>query len=63
MKIWNYIVGAHFFPKYAPKVKNFKAKMSRKNSKGNPITFSEQDVTQIQKGIDKMYKDLKKGEP
>lgn len=63
MKIWHHVIGKTFFPKYAPKVKNYQHKMRGKNGRGNPVDFSEEDVKHIMKGIDKMYKDLKKAKP
>lgn len=60
MKIWDYIVGANFFHKYAPKVKSYKHKMRGKNGRGNVMDFTEEDVKHIKAGLEKLFKDLMK---
>lgn len=57
--IFKYIVAKYFFPKYAPKVKNWKNKMAGYSGRGKPIEFTEEDNKQIQSGLKQLFKDLK----
>lgn len=56
--IWNYIKAAAFFPKYAPTVKDWRKKMTGKNGRGNPVTFSPADNLAINAGLKKLFKDI-----
>ena len=56
--IFNYIKAAKFFPDYAPGVKDWKKKMTGRNGRGNPVTFSDQDKNEIKAGVKKLCKDL-----
>lgn len=56
--IFTYIKAARFFPKYAPSVRDFKRKLSGKNSNGNPIQLTEADKVAVRKGLVKLFKDL-----
>jgi len=58
--IFNYIKAAKFFPKYAHGVKDWKKKMTGKNGRGNPVTFSDQDKKEIKAGVKKLCKELSK---
>lgn len=60
MKLFNYIKAAKFFPTYAPTVTDWKKKMTGKNGRGNPLSFSVADKTAIKKGIKQLTIDLKK---
>lgn len=51
---WTYIKAAQFFPAYAPEVKDFRRKMSGKNSNGNPISFTDTDKAAIRAGLSKL---------
>jgi len=57
--IFKYIVAKWFFKEYAPKVKNWRKKLSRKNTNGHPIDFTPDDNKQIQSGLKQLFKDLK----
>ena len=46
-EIFNYIKAAKFFPKYAPKVTNWKNKCRGKNGKGQPLDFTPADRKEI----------------
>lgn len=56
--IFNYIKGSSFFPKYAPKIKDWKKKMSGKNGRGNPLSFNNHENIIIKKGLKKLFKDI-----
>jgi hypothetical protein len=57
--IFTYIKAVQFFPNYAPLVIDWKKKLSGKNGRGNPVSFSESDLKQIRSGLTKLFKDLK----
>ena len=56
--IFNYIKAAAFFPTYAPGVKDWRKKMTGKNGRGNPVSFSQADNTAIKAGLKKLFKDI-----
>ena len=58
MQIFNFIKAKHFFPQYAPSVKDWRKKMTGKNGRGNPIEFTEEDKKKISTGISQMTKDF-----
>jgi hypothetical protein len=63
MKIWDFIKADRFFTKYCRSVKNYKHKIRKESGNATPIDFTLEEIKQIQKGIDRMYKDLKKAKP
>lgn len=58
MNFNKHIVGKHFFPKYAPQVRNWKHKSRGIDGNKKPITFSDEDLASIKIGIEKMAKDF-----
>lgn len=56
--IFKYITAKYFFQDYAPNVKNYKHKLRGIDGNKKPIEFSEQDKAEIEKGIEKLFKDL-----
>lgn len=58
--IFNYIKADKFFPKYCPSIKSYKHKISGLNGRGNPVEFSEKELKQINKGLQKMMRDFLK---
>lgn len=60
MNIFDLIKAATFFPTYAPGVKNWSHKMRGMNGRGNPLSFSLEDLNEINAGIDTMHKVIKK---
>lgn len=50
-QILKYIKGANFFPVFAPGVTNWTHKMRGKDGRGNPLSFTDQDLDQIRAGI------------
>lgn len=51
---WSYIKADPFFAEFLPDIKNHKYKISGRNSKGNPLDFSDDDKMQIEKGLKKL---------
>lgn len=51
MVAFKYIKAAQFFPRYAPKVKDWRHKVSGKNGKGKPVTFTDKDKEEIHEGL------------
>ena len=49
--IWKYIKADSFFKDYLPHIKSHKFKIRGFNSRNNPITFSKEEVKQINKKI------------
>ena len=62
-EIFNYIKAAKFFPKYAPKVTNWKNKCRGKNGKGQPLDFTPADRKAILSGLKQLFNDIKKSNP
>lgn len=60
-KIFTYIKADQFFPAYCPDIRNYKHKISGKNTKGNPLDFTEQEKKQILKGLKQLFKDIQHG--
>ena len=58
MNILKYINSAAFFRDYLPHIKSVKYKMRGKNSKGNPVDFSEAEKKEIKAALKKLFKDL-----
>lgn len=58
--IFKYIVASSFIADYCPTIKNYKKKLSGKNSNGNKIDFTEADKQLIREGLNKLFKDLSK---
>ena len=56
--IWSYIKAVNFFPTYAPSVKDWRKKMTGKNGRGNPVSFSPADNAAIKAGLKKLFKDI-----
>lgn len=59
MSIWEYIKADTFFADYLPHIKSHKFKIRGKNSRNNPIEFSDKEKKQINRAIIKMIKDKK----
>jgi hypothetical protein len=59
MSIWKYIKADTFFADYLPHIKSHKFKIRGKNSRNNPIEFSDKEKKQINRAIIKMIKDKK----
>lgn len=60
MNTFDLIKASTFFPKYANSVNNWSHKMRGMNGRGNPLSFSSEDLTAIKIGMDAMNKDLQK---
>jgi hypothetical protein len=58
MKAFKFIKAAQFFPKYCPGIVDYKRKLSGRNSRGNKLNFSAEEVRIIKAGIKKMLTDL-----
>lgn len=54
MKIWEYIKADSLFRGYLPEIKNHKHKIRGKNTKGNPLDFTDAEKAAIMKAIKKM---------
>lgn len=59
-EIFEIIKATKFFKQYAPKVQNVSHKLRGKNGRGNPVEFSDQDKTEIKKGLKKFIVFLNK---
>jgi hypothetical protein len=57
--IWDYIKASKFFPTYCPDIKDWRKKMTGKNGRGNPLSFSQVDRNEIKVGMKKLFADLK----
>lgn len=55
---WRYIKSERFFSDYLPGIKNFRLKILGKNTRGNPLDFSEEEKVAISKAITKMGSDI-----
>lgn len=58
---WTFIKADQFFPAYCPTITNYKRKISGKNGRGNPLTFTDQEKKQIAKGLKQLFKDIQHG--
>lgn len=58
--IWQFIKADQFFPAYCPKILNYKRKISGRNSKGQPLDFTEAEKKAIKKALKQMTTDLTK---
>lgn len=58
MTVFDYIKAANFFPKYAPGVKDYKHKLSGKDSRGKEKYFTLADMRMIFRGVKRMSRDL-----
>lgn len=56
--IWTYIKADQFFPTYCPEIKNYKHKIAGKNTRGNPLDFTDAEKKVIKKGLKKLFKDI-----
>lgn len=58
MEIFDFIKAKHFFPVYAPAVKNWRHKMSKTDGHGGAIAFTEDDVKEIKRGVQRLKADV-----
>jgi len=56
--IFNFIKAANFFPQYCPEIKDWKKKMTGRNGRGNPLSFSPADNKAIKAGLKQLFKDI-----
>ena len=57
--IWNFIKANQFFATYLPEIKDYKRKISGRNGRGNPVSFSPEEEKKIEIALQKMFSDLK----
>ncbi|MGN6440209.1 MAG: hypothetical protein ACTHMM_27025 [Agriterribacter sp.] len=55
---WLYIKAEPFFADFLPEIKNYKQKISGKNTRGNPLDFSDDEKRTIAKAIKRLTADL-----
>lgn len=58
MQAFQFIKANHFFPQYAPGVRNWRHKCRGKDARNNPLNFTKQDISIIDKGIWNMCREL-----
>lgn len=51
---WRYIKAEKFFQDFLPDLKNFKKKIVGRNTRGNPISFTEKETQDIINAIEKL---------
>lgn len=56
--IWKYIKADSFFRDYLPEIKNVRHKIRGKNTRGNPLDFSDTEKEKIQSGLKKLFEHL-----
>ena len=56
--IWKYIKADSFFKDYLPHIRSHKHKIRGFNGRGNPTDFSDQEKSEIKKGLQQLFKDL-----
>lgn len=54
MSIWTYIKADSFFRDYLPHIKNYRHKIRRKNGRGNPLEFTDDEKKQIKEALIKV---------
>ncbi|MFT3946166.1 MAG: hypothetical protein QM763_04255 [Agriterribacter sp.] len=59
LNIWRYVKADSFFRDLLPGIKNYKRKISGKNGKGNPLSFSESEMQDVSKKLDELIKKTK----
>jgi hypothetical protein len=57
--IWEYIKADTFFREYLPHIKSYKHKIRGKNGRGNPCSFTDEDISAINKALKRLVNDLK----
>jgi len=57
-EIFKYIKADTFFKEYLPHIKCVKHKLRGKNSKGNPLSFSEAEKAEIKTALKTMFAHL-----
>lgn len=58
MKAFQFIKADQFFPAYCPQIKSYKNKIRKKNGRGNPVDFSEEEKRLIREGLRKLFEDI-----
>jgi len=58
MEVFKFIKADKFFPVYCPDIKCFNHKMRGKNGRGNPLTFTPDELKKIKKGVRQMIADI-----
>ncbi len=63
LKLFKFITAKFFFQTYAPGVTNVKHKLRGVDGNKKPIDFTEKEKREIEKGVDRLCRDLKKWIP
>lgn len=56
--LWKYIKADVLFKEHLPHIKNYKRKIIEKNTRSNPVSFTDQEQNEIRDAIRKIMGDL-----
>lgn len=54
--LFTFINATAFFPAHCPNITSWKHKLRGMNGRGNPVAFTDQELDQIQRGIERISK-------